>query len=130
MARQKGDLTMKILTILITGLITIVLPQTIVAQKLLAKSANMAVQIIEARKANAALMRQYSWNSRTELIEKGEVKDTHIDMVGYGPDGQLFRTPLNDQGASLPGGFLRRDIAEEERKKMEEYVNGTRRLLA
>ncbi len=122
---------MKILTvlILISGLITIVLPQTIVAQKPLATSANMAVQIIEARKANAALMRQYSWNSRTEWIEKGEVKDTHIDMVGYGPDGQLFRTPLNDQSASLPGGFLRRVIAENERKKMEEYLTGLRSLL-
>jgi hypothetical protein len=121
---------MKILTVLIlAGLITIVLPQTIVAQKPLATSANMAVQIIEARKANAALMRQYSWNSRTELIEKGEVKDTHIDMVGYGPDGQLQRTPLNDQGASLPGGFLRRAIAEKERKKMEEYLTGLRSLL-
>jgi hypothetical protein len=124
---------MKILALLIiiimAGLITIVLPQTIVAQKPLAKNANMAAQIIEARKANAALMRQYSWNSRTEFIEKGEVKDTHIDMVGYGPDGQLFRTPLNDQGASLPGGFLRRAIAEKERKKMEEYLTGLRSLL-
>jgi hypothetical protein len=121
---------MKILTVLIlTGLVTIGLPQTIVAQKPLAKNANMGAQIIEARKANATLMRQYSWNSRTELIEKGEVKDTHIDMVGYGPDGQLFRTPLNDQGASLPGGFLRRAIAEKERKKMEEYLTGLRSLL-
>jgi hypothetical protein len=29
---------------------------------------SMAVRVTEARKANAALMRQYSWTSRTERV--------------------------------------------------------------
>jgi len=89
----------------------------------------MAVRITEARQANAALMRQYSWTSRTEVIDQGQVKDTRIDTVNYGPDGQLQRTVLNDQSAPLPFGFLRRHIAEHERQKVEEYLMGLRGLL-
>ncbi len=94
-----------------------------------ALKANLAVQITEARKANAALMRQYSWECRTELIDKGEVKDVRLERVTYGPDGTLQRIPLNNQGASLPRGFLRRSIAEDKKKQMEEYLTGLRSLL-
>jgi hypothetical protein len=54
----KGDSNMKILYILTSILIAIGLPQTILAQATPAAKANMAVQITEARKANAALLRQ------------------------------------------------------------------------
>ena len=90
---------------------------------------NMAVRITEARQANAALMRQYSWTSRTEVIDQGQVKDLRLDTVTYGPDGQLQRTIMNDQSAPLPFGFLRRKIAEHERQKVEEYLTGLRGLL-
>jgi hypothetical protein len=110
-------------------LITIVLPQAIVAQRPPATSADMAVQIIEARKANAALMREYSWKSSTELIEEGKGKDTHIDRVSYGADGQLQRTFVYDQSSSVPSGYLDRAIAERKRKRMEDYLTGLRSLL-
>jgi hypothetical protein len=90
---------------------------------------NMAVRVTEARKANAALMRQYSWTSRTEVIDQGQVKDLRLDKVTYGPDGQLQRTVMNDQSAPLPFGFLRRRIAEAERQKVEDYLTGLRDLL-
>lgn len=90
---------------------------------------NMAIRITESRKANAALMRQYSWTSRTEVIDKGQVKDLRLDTVTYGPDGQLERTIMNDQSAPLPFGFLRRKLAEHERQKVEQYLMGLRGLI-
>jgi hypothetical protein len=121
---------MKILTLLLAGLIAFGLPQTVLAQgSSLAKKASLAVQITEARKANAALMHQYSWNSRTELMDQGAVKDIRIELVKYGPGGQLQHTLLNDQGAPLPRGFLRRAIAEKDKEKMEGYLKGLRGLL-
>jgi len=74
-------------------------------------------------------MRQYSWTSRTEVIDQGQVKDLRIDAVNYGPTGQLQRTVMNDQSAPLPFGFLRRRVAEYEREKVEEYLAGLRDLL-
>jgi hypothetical protein len=89
----------------------------------------LANQIIAARQKNAALMKQYSWNSRIELVDNGSVKDIRIEQVMYGPDGQLQRTLLNDQPSSHPHGFLRKKIAEKEKEKVEKYFKGLRDVL-
>jgi hypothetical protein len=121
---------MKIILAIVTiCLVAVSLPQIAMAQGSLSNNANMAVQITEARKANAALMRQYTWNSRTELMEQGQVKDIRLELVNYGPDGQLQRTLVNNQGASMPRGFLRKHMAEEAAKKTEQYISGLRGLL-
>lgn len=90
---------MKILNIVIGILMVIVAPHVILAQGSPAKNASTAVQITEARRANAALLRQYTWNSRTELIEKEEIKDTRIEFVSHGPDGQVQRSLWDNQSA-------------------------------
>lgn len=97
--------------------------------------ANSAVQISQARQANAALMHQYTWNSRTEIIVQGQVKDVRIDQVSYGPYGQLQRTLLNDQPASsgimlpTPIGFLRRAVANNEKQDLQQFLTGLQGLL-
>ena len=120
---------MKILTIMAAGLILLATPHFIRAQDQMAAKAATAVQIAAAHKANAKLMHEYSWQSRTELIQNGAVKDMRLDQVQYDPDGMLQRMALNEQGASLPIGFLRRAIAEKKRQQMEEYLKGLRGLL-
>jgi hypothetical protein len=114
---------------LTTILISLVSSSAVLAQTALSTTANKAVQITEAREANAALMHQYTWNSRTEIIDQGQVKDTRLELVNYTPSGQLQRSLLNDQSAPLPRGFLRRAIAENERQKMEQYLTGLRGLI-
>jgi hypothetical protein len=120
---------MKMLTILAAGLIVLAAPHFVRAQNQMAAKAATAVQIADARKANVKLMHEYSWQSRTELIENGAVQDIRLDQVQYGSDGMLQRMALNEQGASLPIGFLRRAIAENKRKQMEDYLKGLRSLL-
>ena len=95
----------------------------------LAQNTSLAADIVEARKKNAALMKQYSWNSRIEVIVNDETKDTRLEQVAFGPDGGLQFTLLNDQGAALPHGFLRKRLAEAEREKMEKYMKSVRTLL-
>lgn len=85
--------------------------------------------IIAARQNNANLMKQYSWNCRTEVSESGVPKDTRVDSVTWGPDGQPQHTLLNDQANPLPQGFLRRRIAEKERQQSEDYLKGLRAFL-
>jgi hypothetical protein len=119
---------MKILCVLAVAAITIRWSPPIPAQTAPDPS-NMAVRVGQARKANAALMRQYSWTSRTDVMDQGQVKDIRIDTVNYGPDGQLQRSVVNDQSSPLPLGFVRRRIVEFERKKVEEYLVGLRGLL-
>lgn len=104
-------------------------PATVLAQGKADATAVKAVEITAARKANATLMRQYTWHSRTELIHQGSVKDTRIELVNYAPDGQLQRTVLNDQHANMPIGFLMRAIAENEVQQVKTYLKGLTALL-
>ena len=89
----------------------------------------LANRIIAAKKANAALMKQYSWSCREDFLENGKTLDTRIDSVSFGADGQPQRTVLNDDKAPLPSGFLRRKIAEDKRADVEKYLVGLRKLL-
>jgi hypothetical protein len=93
------------------------------------RNEGLANAFIAARQQNAALMKQYSWNCRSDLSENGVTKDTRIDTVTWGPDGQPQHTLLNDQANPLPRGFLRRKVAEQERDKMETYLKGLRTFL-
>jgi hypothetical protein len=117
---------MKILIFLTAGLLVFWSFQPSSAQ---VSRDGLAMKIAQAQKSNAALTRQYTWNSRTELIDQGVIKDTRIEMVGCGSDGQVIRTPLNDFGAPLPRWFLRRAMAEKEKQKMEDYMTGLRGFL-
>ena len=91
--------------------------------------ADRAMQIAQARQANAALMHQYNWNSRVEVVVNGQVKDTRIEQVSYGPDGQLQHVLMNDQKAQAPIGFLRRAIARNEAEQLEQFLTGLKGLL-
>jgi len=128
-ADPKERSSMRLLPLLAMTVVALGWPPMTAAQTPPAPNAGLAARVTEARKANAALMQQYSWTSRTEVFDQGQVKDTHIDAVNYGPGGQLQRSVLNDQSAPLPMGFLRRRIAEAERQKAQEYLTGLRALL-
>jgi hypothetical protein len=99
------------------------------AQGNVAQSAAQTVQVMQSRAANAALMKQYTWNERIDFLVNGQQKDLRIDLVNFGPDGKIQRTTLNDQSAPLPGGFFRKKIAEDERKDVEKYLKGLGELL-
>lgn len=103
----------------------------ILAGNLFAQVPNEALanQIIAARQKNAALMKQYTWNSNLTFIDNGQTKDTRIDQVMYGPDGNIQRTVINDQSAPMPRGFLRRAVAEDKKKQMEQFLHGLQQLL-
>ena len=117
---------MKKLLLFIAGLIVLAVPQFSSAE---VPNVGLAMQIVDARQKNAMMMKQYSWESRTELTENGTVKDIRLEQITYGPGGQLQRSMINDQPAPLPSGFIRKKIAENEREKTETYLRGLRALL-
>jgi hypothetical protein len=117
---------MKKLMIMTATLLALGSPQQNSAQ---VPNEGLANGIIAARQKNAALTKQYSWSCRTEILENGIPKDTRIDTVAYGPDGQPQHTLMSDPSNPLPRGFFRRRIAEDERKQMEKYLKDLRTFL-
>jgi hypothetical protein len=88
-----------------------------------------AFRISEARQANAALMRQFAWESRTEILSKGEVKDVRVDAMGYGPDGQLQRNNISDDKAPVRGLIFRQLAADRAAREIKDYLEGLRGIL-
>jgi hypothetical protein len=123
---MKAKLTMKRLIMITAALAAFGNPSMLPAQ---VANEGLANQIIAARQRNGALMKQYSWNCRTEVSENGTPKDTRVDTVTFGPDGQPQHTVLTDQSNPLPGGFFRKRLAEQEREKMEDYLKQLRTFL-
>ena len=117
---------MKNRSIALSLLMAIALAHPICAQ---VANEGLANAVIAARQRNAALMKQYSWNCRTEISENGVPKDTRIDTVTWGPDGQPQHTLLTDQNNPIPGGFFRKRLAERERDDTEKYLKALRAFL-
>ena len=101
------------------------LPQAAWAQ---APSAN-AIRVSEARQANASLMRQFAWESRTEILRKGDVKDVRVDAMSYGPDGQLQRNNVSNDKAPVRGLIFRQLAADRKAREIKDYLEGLRGIL-
>jgi len=87
-------------------------------------------QAVAARQANLAMLKQYQWDCRAEVYTDGSLKDTRIEQVQYGPNGQVQRTQLSDQTSHLPIGPFRRAIAKGQLEQVEKYLTGLRGLLS
>ena len=48
----------------------------------------------EAAARNQQALRSYSWIEKTDLLLKGEVKNTKVDSCRYGPDGSVQKSPI------------------------------------
>ncbi len=48
----------------------------------------------QAAAQNAQALRAYTWVEKTEIVVKGEVKNTKIESCRYAPDGTVQKTPL------------------------------------
>lgn len=90
---------------------------------------NLASSIMAARAKSDGMLRQYNWNTRTDITKAGTVQETKIEQVSIGPSGQLQAVVLNDTKAPLPFGFLRKITAENERKELDKYLQGLHQLV-
>lgn len=90
---------------------------------------NLANSIIGARQKNNSMLVQYTWTAQTQISKDGNVKDTRIQQVSYGPSGVPQYVLLNDIGAQMPRGFFRRAIAENEKEELEKYLKGLEKLI-
>lgn len=90
----------------------------------------LATQIAEGRKQNMMMMRDYSWNMRTELKIDGEVKSLKVDMMRYTPEGELQKTKISDSadGQKKPRG-IKGKAAKKKIKGMQEWAADLKKLL-
>ena len=90
----------------------------------------LATEINDGRKHNAAQMRNYSWNTRTEVKMDGEVKSVKVELVRFTPEGELQKAMVSDSsaGAKKPRG-IRGKVASKKKKGMQEWAAELGKLL-
>jgi len=115
--------TPKLFMAIAVALVTLTTPPT------QAQPSGLAGEIVQVRQKNDALMRQYSWECRTDVLLDGVTRDLRIEQVNFGFGGQLQRTLISDQGAPLPFGFFAARVAEREREQVQQALVGLRGLL-
>jgi hypothetical protein len=91
--------------------------------------ATEAMQISQARQKNLALLHNYTWNRRVEVLKNGGMVDQIISQENYLPNGQLQKLVLNDEHAPIPGGFLRHMAAESKINDAKKYAAGLKDLF-
>lgn len=89
----------------------------------------------QARKQNAAQLRQYGWTSRTELKLRGETKkvkveNVKVENVRYDANGQLQKTVVESTSPTQDqvGGPVKRRIVEKKTEKFKESLEGLGQL--
>ena len=90
----------------------------------------LATEINDGRKHNAAQMRNYSWNTRTEVKMDGEVKSVKVELIRFTPEGELQKAMVSDStaGAKKPRG-VRGRVASKKKKGMQEWAAELGKLL-
>src|SRR4051812_33093936 len=81
----------------------------------------------DSQKANAQILRQSSWKSRTELKLKGESKSIKLEEVRYDLNGRLQKTSLTPAPAAAPpptgrGGRLKKKIVDNKKEEFAELM--------
>jgi len=76
------------------------------------------------------MLREYTWNTRTEVKIDGEVKSVKVDLVRFTPDGELQKTKISDSadGQKKPSG-IKGKVASKKIKGMQEWAGELTGLL-
>lgn len=103
------------------------------------QNAEMQQRIAAVREAaahNQQSLRSYSWISTTEILLKGEVKNTKIEQCHYGADGTVQKTELSEPPQQEQesrrrrrGGRLKEKIVAKKTAEMQQEMESAAALV-
>jgi hypothetical protein len=88
-------------------------------------------QFAAALQANQSALRQYTWQSRTELRVEGEVKQVRLEQVRFDLDGRLQKTTIGGGTASAdaarpgppgPAGAVRKRVVAQKKEEFQQML--------
>ena len=89
-------------------------------------------EFVEAQQANQAALRQYAWQSRTELRVEGEVKQVRLEHVRFDIDGRLQKTVVGGgpiaaepsrSGPPGPAGALKQRVVAKKKEEFQDLLS-------
>jgi hypothetical protein len=95
-------------------------------------------EFVQAQRANANALHDYTWKSRTELKLKGESKNVRLELVRYDIDGQPQKTPIGGGpgesqdsrgGRARSGGPVRQRAVAKKQDEFKQLMNDLAALV-
>jgi len=83
----------------------------------------------ESAARNQQALRSYSWLEKTEILLKGELKSTKVDMCSYGADGKVQKTPVVEPPPPEKKRGLRGKVVAKKTGEMKEEMESAVALV-
>ncbi len=91
----------------------------------------------QAAAANQQALRAYTWTEKTEIVLKGEVKNTKLQSCVYGGDGKVIKTPVpgaapaaaQESGGRRGGGRVKSKVVEKKTGEMKAEMEAAAALV-
>jgi len=83
----------------------------------------------ESAARNQQALRSYSWLEKTEILLKGELKSTKVDMCRYGADGKVQKTPVVEPPPPEKKRGLRGKVVAKKTGEMKEEMESAVALV-
>jgi len=88
-----------------------------------------AAAVKQAAAQNQQALRSYSWMEKTEIVFKGEVKNTKVEACRYGPDGKVQKTLVTAPPPAEKKRGLRGKMVEKKTGEMKEDMEAAAALV-
>ncbi len=80
---------------------------------------------------NQQNLHHYQWTETTQITLKGEPKPPKQYLCQYGPDGQVQKTPIAQEGMQpSQGGRLKQKMVKKKTEEMQDYMGDVKQLLS
>ena len=80
---------------------------------------------------NQQRLHKYQWTETSQITLKGEPKPAKQYLCQYGPDGQVQKTPIAQEGMQQsPGGRLKQRMVKKKTEEMQDYMGDVKQLLS
>lgn len=109
----------------IAAVATLAITSSVSAQELQQKLAAAK----QSAAANQKALRAYTWLEKTEILFKGESKNTKVESCQYGPDGKVVKTPIVEPPPPEQQRGLRGRVVAKKTGEMKEDLESAAALV-
>ena len=102
-----------------------------IAQGVQAKLADKLAALKQSLAQNEQNLHHYQWTETTQITLKGEAKPPKQNLCQYGPDGQVEKTPIAQEGMQpSQGGRFKQRMVKKKTEEMQDYMGDVKQLLS
>jgi hypothetical protein len=102
-----------------------------IAQGVQAQLADKLAGLKQSLAQNQQNLHHYQWTETTQLTLKGEPKPPKQNLCQYGPDGQVQKTPIAQEGMQpSQGGRLKQRMVKKKTEELQDYTADVKQLLS